>query len=68
MMFLQYAAAATPFLLFVVIYFYYRLNKMESYLINRHKFITQKIQEYTDQITDLQLRLDALESGYDEKE
>lgn len=67
-MFLQYASAASPFLLLVVIYFYYRLNKMEAYLINRHKTTTKKIQEFTDQISDLQSRLEALETQYDEKE
>lgn|GEM_PF-4647997 len=50
--------AMTPFLIMIVIYFYYRLNKLEKYLVSRRKNINKKMDQYDEELRKIHERLE----------
>ena len=42
----------------IVIYFYYRLNKLEKYLVSRRKNINKKMDQYDEELRKIHERLE----------
>ncbi len=54
------ATAMTPFLIMIVIYFYYRMNKLEKYLIVHHRNLNKKLDGYDEEISKINERLEKI--------